>query len=118
MVTEFETQFFSLQIEKNRLAVLAREVQALVTELTSPRDFKNESSQRAGRRAMVEKFCNSWGVTNIWVNDLVNRYEEIIDAGLSQKILAWLNETAGENVIIDVPEPRAKANDYPATKLV
>lgn len=107
MVTEFEAQLLSLTIKKDRLALLAKDVSVLVAELSSPRDLKDEVTQRNRRRALVENFCATWDVTNMWVDDLVDRYEGLVEAGLDHAIRVWLVQTAGDQPR-DLPSPRAE----------
>jgi hypothetical protein len=116
MVTEFEAQLLSLTIDKERLALLAKDVSDLVAELSSPRNLKDEVNQRNRRRAMVEQFCATWTVTNMWVNDLVDRYEGLVEAGQGHVIRVWLVQTA-QYQKSELPLPRVEPGAYPALKL-
>ncbi len=120
MVTEFGAQLLSLTIDKQRLALLAQQVTALLAEMTTPKDLKNEAIQRARRIELLESFCSKWSVTKIWVSELIDRYEDLEAEGSGPAIRLWLTETMKPltDEEGDVPSPRIEPDPYPAVKLV
>jgi len=76
MESEFVAQLLSLTVDKERLAELASDAIPLLSEFSKRIDPKAEVKQRATRTQLAQGFCDKWGVTKTWLNDLITRYEE------------------------------------------
>ena len=104
MESEFVAQLMALTIDKQRRAELAKDVEALMSEFSTPIDRTREVRHRAIRAQLAQSFCNKWSVSKSWVSDLIDRYEENTTA--AEQALHELSSPVCSNV----PGPRPSSD--------